>query len=261
MTQAFWDQQFKFSEVIPDFAACLERMARDSAAMAASHGFQRAAYGAHPRQWVEWTEGHGSDALLPVILHGGYWRALTAETHRFMAPAFLGCAAAVANVEYRLIPEVRLAAIVADTQAALHLLSQTFPRARLLPIGHSAGAHLALCALRDPALAHRCAGVIALSGLYDLLPITQSFLQSELHLSPHEVSTFTLLPSDDRPPTLFVNGTSETNEFQRAGALMASGGQSAWYLLKRAHHMSLPHAACAQADTLLSVLLDLRDPI
>jgi len=257
MMQAFWDSQLRFSAILPDFEDWLARMATESTAVAAS---ERAAYGDHPRQWVEWAGGSGPDAILPVIFHGGYWRALDAQTHRFMMPAFQPHARAVANVEYRLMPEVRLGDVVADTQAALSLLCARFPKAQLVLIGHSAGAHLALSAMDDPLIRARTRGIIAISGVYDLAPVALSFLQDELHLTAEEIQRFTLFPSTGRPPVLYVNGSAETHEFLRGAALLAAHGAATQILIDGAHHMSLPHAVCADAPALLSTLFDLKEP-
>lgn len=255
--QAFWDRQFKFSDVIPDFLCALQRMAQESDEVAAQSRFLRAAYGDHPRQWVEWTIGTGAQSVLPVIIHGGYWRALQAETHRFMIPGFLSAGTAVANIEYRLMPEVRLADVVSDTKAGLRLLAETFPLTRFVLVGHSAGAHLALSALSDTALADRTIGVLSLSGVYDLAPVRLSFLQAELHLSSDEAKSFTLSPETDRPPVLYVNGSVETPEYLRGGALMSQSENADWHLIDGADHMSLTWAACDQADLLLSKLYSL----
>jgi arylformamidase len=256
--QKFWNSQFKFSEILPEFAAFVTRMASDSGVVSEQHKFHRETYGAHPRQWVEWTEGSGSDAILPVILHGGYWRALEAESHRFMIPAFQHHGAFVANIEYRLMPEVRLGDVVADTVAALSLLIGRFPTSQFVLIGHSAGAHLALSALRDPEIAKRTKGTIALSGVYDLAPAALSFLQPELQLTQDEIASFSLGANENRPPVLYVNGGAETHEYLRGGALMSLPENAAWHVIDNENHMSLTWAACAQSDALMSSLFELE---
>lgn len=258
--QSFWDSQFKFSAILPDFSAKLNSMVQESARIAEQNAFHNAPYGDHPRQWVEWIEGSGPQDLLPVIIHGGYWRALDAESHRCMMPAFQTHGAVVANIEYQLMPEARMADLVQDVQTALHLLALRFPNAQLLLVGHSAGAHLALSAMTDAALNDRTQGILALSGVYDLAPVAQSFLQAELKLTEAEIDAFSLNPSPDRPPTLFVNGSAETHEFLRGSALMASSGPAHWHRIEGADHMSLVSAACAEADQLLPTLLNMETP-
>jgi len=256
--QDFWDLQFQFSRLIPNFAHLVEQMGEDSLAFAKDRDFERIAYGPHDRQWVEWTPGQGSENLLPIILHGGYWRALTAETHRYMMAPWLDVAKHVGNIEYRLIPEVRLGDIVDDARQALLVIAERFPDCRIILIGHSAGAHLAISALNDTTLASQVAGVIALSGVYDLAPVAQSFLQAELTLTRDDVARHSLKPRSDHPPVLYVNGDAETYEFLRGGALMASQGPADWHVLKGANHMSLTWAASAAAPELLKKLMNLE---
>ena len=254
----YWDSQMKFSEILPDYQKMLDQMAADSASVVPHDRFQRAAYGDHPRQWVEWKEGEGPNSILPVIIHGGYWRALDAANHRFMMPSFEAHGANVDNVEYRLIPEVRLADVVEDVRKALTLLVAQFPSAALLVVGHSAGAHLALSAMSDPNLARRTKGIISLSGVYDLAPVALCFVQEELHLTDEEITSFSLSPSDRRPPVLYVNGSAETHEYLRGGSLMAQLGASRWMILEGANHLSLTWAACEQADALVTSLFELE---
>ena len=256
----FWDNQYRFSRILPDFEDALRTMASLSADFEESVRLERSEYGTHPRQWVEWTGGTGSEDVLPVVLHGGYWRALEAETHRFLMRSLQPYGAVVANVEYRLMPEIRLAGVVADAKAALHHLAGEFPQAQLLLVGHSAGAHLALCAMTDSALAARTRGIIALSGVYDLSPVVRSFLQDELHLNAQEIEAFSLKAETPRPPVIYVNGSEETHEFLRGGALMSGGSKAVWHRINGANHMSLTWRAAAEMATIVSKVLATENP-
>lgn len=247
MTRAFWDSQFKFSTLLPDFAACLDTMSFQSAAFAKGRDFQREAYGSNPRQWVETCAGSGPQNLLPVVIHGGYWRALEAESHRAMMAGLTGLGAYVANVEYRLMPDVRLGDVVADVTNGLTKLAEQMPKAQLLLVGHSAGAHLALSALASPVVSSRTAGVIAISGLYELWPVAQSFLQDELRLTPNEIATYSLDPNLPRPPVLYLTGADETHEFHHQSARMATKPRTAWQRIPDTHHMTVPLAATSAA--------------
>ena len=249
-----WDSQLKFSQILPDFQTSLDRMARDSAAFAEGRALERIETGANPRQWAEWTQGTGTDPLLPVIIHGGYWRALKAEDHRFLMPALLPFGPAVASVEYRLKPMHAMAECVDDARAGLKALAAQFADARLILIGHSAGAHLALSAAQDAAIKPRIAGIISLSGVYDLAPVAASSLQEEIQFTPEEISRFSLAPSADRPPVLYVNGAHETHELLRASCLMAAQGRAQTVLLPDANHMTLTFAAAAEMPTLIARL-------
>lgn len=234
-------------------------MAGQSADFAENVRLVRSEYGTHPRQWVEWCDGMGPKDVLPVVLHGGYWRALEAETHRFLMRSLQPHGAVVANVEYRLMPDIRLADVVADAKAALHHLAAEFPEVQLLPVGHSAGAHLALCAMADSALITRTRGIIALSGVYDLVPVAWSFLQDEIHLTVQEIESFSLKAETPRPPVVYVNGSEETYEFLRGGALMSRGSKAVWHWIDGANHMSLTWMAAAEMATLVSKILVMED--
>ena len=88
------------------------------------------------------------------------------------------------NVDYRLMPGVRMADVVADTVAACAAVDAE----RVVIVGHSAGGHLAVeAALRLP---KPPAAVVAVSGLYDLDPLQYAFIQDELTLTDDEVAAF-----------------------------------------------------------------------
>ena len=239
--QQFWDTQFKFSQFLPDFQVWMDRLAQESACLDMS-GFSRLPYGDDPRQWVEVGAGTGSPNILPVVIHGGYWRALRAEDHRVLLTGLRGLGAYVANLEYRLLPSVRMADVVNDVCAGLAQISLAHPGQKLLLVGHSAGAHLAAQAMRNPALARHLAGVVAISGLYDLAPIAQSFLQAELALDPCEIAQFSGFETDPACPILYVNGSDETHEFLRQSALAAQAQAAPWLRVRNAHHMSVLEA-------------------
>lgn len=243
MMRAYWNSQFQFSSVLPDFAACLADMADRSAAFGSGRAFERHTYGSDARQWVETCVGTGPETVLPVVIHGGYWRALEAETHRAMMDGLTALGAHVGNLEYRLMPGVRLGAVVEDVQAGLKEIADQFPKAKLVLFGHSAGAHLALSALIEPAIAARTRGAIAISGIYELWPVAQSFLQDELHLLRSEIAAHTLGPDQPRPPVLYLTGANETHEFQRQSARMATAPRAAWQQIPDTHHMTVPLAA------------------
>lgn len=254
MSRAYWDSQMNFSAIIRDFADILDAAARDSADWSRGRQIDRIAYGPDPRQWVEVTQGLGTADTVPVILHGGYWRALRAKDHRFLMGAMLPFGANVANLEYRLMPDVRLADVVADTLLGIAAVAGRFPSSDLILIGHSAGAHLAVSTLDHAVIASRIRGAIALSGVYDLRPVRASSLQDEIGLTAEEVERFTLGPRSGRAPVIYVNGTHETHESIRGSLLMASEGRSRHVFLDDANHMTLMRAAVANMNRLVETL-------
>jgi arylformamidase len=234
----YWDRQFQFSNVLPDFDMRLKLMDERSATVSEAVEFQRIFYGDHPRQWLD-QSGEEHDLLMPVFVHGGYWRALDAESHRFVTPGIARIGSRQAQIEYRLMPSARLNDLVDDVAAALIRIAQTTD-ARLVVIGHSAGGHLAVAATRRAALADKVAAIVPISGIFDLEPIRWSFLQAEIQLTSAEVLTSPLRqsPAED-PPMLIAVGALETEEFLRQSeALSAVTGVPVLYI-GGAHHMTV----------------------
>lgn len=124
---------------------------------------------------------------LVIFIHGGFW-TLSDDDYGIgpsLADALLPSGIAVALVRYRLGPTYRHPAQAQDVAAAVaHLMREAdrygYDAKRIFLAGHSAGAHLAALVALDVTYlsAHRIspqslAGVIALSGIYDLAPKTE----------------------------------------------------------------------------------------
>jgi arylformamidase len=187
-------------------------------------------YGSHVRQTFDFFEARGSARGALLYFHAGYWQSRDKSTFRFIAPAFTRQGLNVALVNYPLCPSVSLAALVNTTREAIPaVLARSGQRAGagqvLIVAGHSAGAHIAVeLALTpfDDALpsASPIDGVLALSGVFDLLPLVNTSLNAKLGLDAH--SAFAESPlyrcaseaSVARlPPALFVVGADETPAF------------------------------------------------
>ncbi|MEM9840903.1 MAG: alpha/beta hydrolase [Pseudomonadota bacterium] len=246
MTQSYWDSQFHFRSLLPDFQACLDSMAARSEAVPLA--FEGIVYGDHTRQFVELSGRPG--AILPVFIHGGYWRALRVEDHRFALPHFAQKHGAVANLEYRLLPDVTLAEIVEDALAGLRRLADK-TAARLFIIGHSAGGHLAVMgALRCPDIV---AGAVSISGLYDLTPLPWTFLKDEVGLTAAALVGQSPIEEWDTGPAdqiLVAVGQDETPEFHRQAHLFASSHGAAPFTIEGAHHMTVLDALADPSSAL-----------
>jgi arylformamidase len=242
---SYWNRQFQFARLLPGFQDILTSMQARSDAVAVSLNLRRVAYGPHPRQWVE-VSGEQAGAVLPVFIHGGYWRALEAERHRFVLPRLRALTGAVANLEYRLMPEVSLAEIVADACAGLRMLAAN-TGCRLLVIGHSAGGHLAVTAAHH--LPHEVAGAMAISGLYDLTPLPWSFLREEIGLTAAHVAGQSPQHfwQGDAASTIIAVGAEETGEFRRQAQMFAATHGTRLLDIPGAHHMSVLDDLTAEA--------------
>ena len=195
-------------------------------------------------------------------MHGGYWQELSRRESAFAAPGFLRRGAAFAAVGYGLAPAYRLAEIVAMVRRALRTLLDSAADLgvdpdRVVVSGSSAGAHLAAMALADPALAGRLAGAVLLSGIYDLEPISRTYVNEPLGLDPdtaRELSPLHLLRAP-LPPVVVARGGAETTEFARqqdelVAALEAAGVDVADLVVAECDHFDLPFRL-ADPDTAL----------
>jgi acetyl esterase/lipase len=126
---------------------------------------------------------------LAIVIHGGYWRALYDLAYAgHMSAALTAKGIATANLEYRRAGNAGggWPGTFADVRAAYQFLLQNASRYRLdtrrvVAIGHSAGAQLALCL---SAHEQGVRGVISLAGVIDL---RRAY---ELHLSNDAVLGF-----------------------------------------------------------------------
>jgi acetyl esterase/lipase len=155
---------------------------------------QRLPYGTDPDQFVDLCLPRGDKAKktpAPLVLniHGGFWRAkYDLEYGGHLCAALAGRGLATANLEYRRVGNEGGAwpGTFEDIRSAFHFLMQrasqhNFDPTKVIAVGHSAGAQLALClASHEPTLA----GVVSLAGVIDLQKAY------DLHLSSDAVVEF-----------------------------------------------------------------------
>jgi arylformamidase len=187
-------------------------------------------YGAHERQRLDLFLPADADGLAPVLVffHGGYWRSGDKERYSYPAEAVVPYGAAYVAVEYALVPQVSLDALVAQCREAVAWVWRSAPelgldRERLVVAGHSAGGHIVGMlmaggwqeALGLPVDAIR--GGCSLSGVHDLEPIRETYLQPTLRLTPEEAlrNSPYRLPPASAAPLIAVTGELEGAEFAR----------------------------------------------
>ena len=254
---SYWDSQFKFSAILQDFEQSLDWNKQQSALLSRNQRATHHPYAAHPRQFVE-TFGESGTAIIPVFIHGGYWRALEASEHRFTIPGLQHIGSLVANVEYRLMPEVRLAEVVDDVARALSFLVEKYCQsgAKLLLIGHSAGGHLAIAGALQAENSEQLHSVVSISGLYDLAPLKFSFLQQHLKLTTAEIEHYSLVKAAEQLPFKLhlVVGENESAEFHRQAQMMKSCSGGKLTVVKAAHHISVLQPLAEPRSELVDII-------
>ncbi|MDK2755155.1 MAG: alpha/beta hydrolase [Blastomonas fulva] len=225
------------------------------------------AYGTAAQQtldlYLPQAERPASGYPLVVYLHGGGWRNGDRSMVQQKPDLFVGKGWAFASVGYRLLPEAPVEQQAEDVASALRkLLTQSqalgIDPARVIVMGHSAGAHLAALVSTDPAYLKsdmdRIAGVILLDGAgYDVArqmrdtpmiakslyvpafgtdPARQARLSPITHAAAPNVSRWLILHVASRQ-----DATEQSNAL--AAALRAAGSKAVVQSIAGENHMTI----------------------
>src|SRR5437763_1677739 len=139
-------------------------------------------YGPRERNRIDFLKAPGKGPTL-LFIHGGYWQHRAKEVFAVFAEGPMAHGINVALIGYTLAPDATLDQILAEVHAGIDYLAMQLPAlggeaGGIVVSGWSAGGHLTSMALSHP---HVRAGM-AISGIYDLEPIRQSYLNVKLGL-------------------------------------------------------------------------------
>ena len=252
-TKPFWDAQLEHSTIVPDFAAWQDRHESLSAQADALGLPERIPTGPDDSQAV-WRTTLGRTTHALTFIHGGYWQRNTANCYSFVAETAAASKSIFYNVDHRLMPHARMEELVEDAVQACEIARRYSER--MILVGHSSGAHLAVeAAMR---MSEPPEAVVAISGLYELDPLRYAVIQDELSLTLDEVRAFS--PKERaaalRCPIHLFAGAEETMEYQRQSARMyeavRDAGGSATITFVDGHHHSSLIAELADPHTALS---------
>jgi acetyl esterase/lipase len=153
-----------------------------------------------------------------VFVHGGYWQRNAKADFACFAEGLNAAGWSVAMPGYTLAPQASLSQIVAEIGACLDWLAEHGHAhgigGKLVLSGWSAGGHLAAYHLAHPAVA----AALAISGVYDLAPLRDTYLNEALRLTDDEIERLSplRLPVTHKPMTL-AYGTRELPALVRDG--------------------------------------------
>ena len=212
------------------------------------------AYGAHKLMRFDYAQG---DVALPVVIniHGGYWRALDKSAMMHHMADLAGAGFGIVNVNYPLCPEVTLTEIMACLNDGIeaivpHVDAKTQPR-RLILMGHSAGAHMAMHLSHHPELKDRLSGVVALSGIYETSVVRELSVNADVGLSADEADRWDCLkqmPASGPSYYISAGGAEPSGWIDQswimAEALLRRGDDVHFHVAGGAHHFSLVDWLC-----------------
>lgn len=182
-----------------------------------------------------------------VFLHGGSWRHGDREGYRFVGQRLAAAGALVLVPDYRKAPGHAFPDFMYDAARAVAWARDNAARlggdpGRVYVMGHSAGAHIvALLAtdgryLSSVGMAPRdLAGVVALAGPYDFLPLTDPELWQVFgEESDWPLSQPVNFADGDEPPFLLLHGSKDRIVWalnsERLQAKLQAAGSSARYV-------------------------------
>ena len=230
---------------------------RDGIEVEADIAYHEDGSSAHRLDLYQPTDAN-SDAPVLVFFHGGYWSGQDKQYFEFASGLYgnVGVALAregarVANCNYRLFPEVKLAGMLNDVDTAVNSMRSRFPQAPIVLMGHSAGAHLVSAAPLLPVGPQTAVDAMILdSGIFDiengiasdseenrqsiLLP-----LFGETAAAQRTASTVNLFAGSEIP-TLIIAGSNDLPgiraDFARLSSELAARDNTAFLQVAGADH-------------------------
>ena len=185
------------------------------------------AYGVGPRERYDlFLPKGGTPKGLATFVHGGYWMAFDKSYWSHLAAGPVARGFAVMVPSYPLCPDVRIAAIVQSTGAALAHAARSVPGPIMLS-GHSAGGHLvSRMACTDAPLPGdvqaRLSRLVSISGLHDLRPLMATKMNETLHITKVEARRESPALLDPLPIDVVAwVGDGERPQLRRQSRLLA----------------------------------------
>ncbi|MEM6890123.1 MAG: alpha/beta hydrolase [Pseudomonadota bacterium] len=225
-SQEALDTAYDVEGSVPDFMAYANRYIAHSAAARRDLTIRESVqFGPTLPEHADIFPARRPDAPVLVFIHGGFWRMLTSREFSFVAQGFVPHDMTVVVATYDLCPRVSITEISRQMRALIAWCARNIGRYNGDPeaisvCGHSAGGHLsAMCALTDWSQyrlpENTIKSIIPISGLFDLEPISRTFMQPDLRISERDIAEASPLRLIRRVPAkmLISYGSDEPSEF------------------------------------------------
>ena len=247
------DAAYNNPAAVADSAALnAAREARSAEFRAVHPGKLDIPYGPRPRNRIDLFPAADPAAPCLVFLHGGYWQRNSREQFACLIEGARAIGWSAALPGYTLAPDASLTEIAEEVTAALDWLASNGAAhgigGKIVLSGWSAGGHLTALALGHPAVA---AGM-AVSGLFELGPIRDTYLNDKLLLTDAEIAALS-------PLRLAVVGKPLAIAYGSAELPPLVGDSRALHARRARAHAPGPLIPVAGADH-FTIVLELQKP-
>ena len=252
MSKAERDAAYNNSDAVRNSPALNEARIAASAAFRKAHpGHLDLKYGPRERNTWDLFPTKDPNASCLVFIHGGYWQRNRASEFASLIGGVHAHGWAAGLPGYTLAPDASLTEIVGEIHAALDWLAANGARhgiaGKVVLSGWSAGGHLTAMCLGHP----RVSAGLAVSGVFELGPIRDTYLNDKLRLSDEEIARLSPLRLPMVPKPLAITyGTAELPPLV--------GDSRKLHEVRAAQHLPGPLIPVAGADH-FTITHELRD--
>jgi arylformamidase len=262
LSRAARDSAYNNAAAVPNSQQLVRERNEKAAAYRATHtGYLDLAYA--PAERTKWDIYPAKDPASPclIFIHGGYWQMNRREDFAHFAEGVAAHGWSVAMPGYSLAPDATVTQIEIELRTALDWLAINGKSSGLAGefylSGWSAGGHLTAMLLDHPLIT---AG-LAISGVFELGPIRDTYLNAKLNLSDDEVSALSPLRLHViQKPLVIAYGTAElpslVNDSRDLHALRAAAHAPGTLLpIPHADHFTVLDELLAADGSLVKALL------
>jgi len=211
MSRAERDAAYNNAAAVPNSQALIWQRNEHAAAFRLAHDEHLdVSYGPAERNKFDLFPAADPAAPCLVFIHGGYWQMNRREDFAHLAAGIAAHGWSVALPGYSLAPAASLTSIIAELITALDWLAEHGAahgiHGKVFLSGWSAGGHLTAMLLHHPLIT---AG-LAISGVYELGPIRDTYLDEKLQLNDDEIALCSPLRLTVTPkPLAIAYGSAE----------------------------------------------------
>jgi arylformamidase len=263
LTDPWLEREYDNGAKVPEYPAIMARWGSDAAAFRSAHPQAElsVAYGPSDRQAMDifWP---GTSRAVPILMfvHGGYWRSMDRSWFSHLACGLVARGVAVAMPSYELCPGVSLAVLVEQVRDAAGFLMARHD-CDISAAGHSAGGHLTAMLLPTDWQARGVARSVrsgcAISGLFDLVPLVETSINTALRLDVAEARR--LSPVHLPPPRARLRafvGEPEGAEYLRQSRDISTAWSSPYSIIPDADHFTIIDALTDPASPMVEAIYD-----